>query len=992
MHRRFVRASIVQFHAGLCGGRGSQWRCMTVFQTHDSFLRRHIGSNEGDVEEMLKVVGVQSLSELTSQCVPQGIISKKPLKLPPAAGESDAISELKNIMKENRILRSHIGAGYYGTITPPVILRNILENPSWYTPYTPYQAEIAQGRLEMLLNYQTMVSDLTGLPVSNASLLDEGTAAAEAAVLAFNSSTNKKADTFFVSSKVHPQTIAVIRTRAEPLGLKIVVSESSSWKDFDNVCGVMVQYPDTTGILSDYEELCDKVHNAGGLVVAAADLLSLTLIKPPGEWGADVAVGNSQRFGVPLGYGGPHAAFFACKDELKRRAPGRIIGVSRDCNGRPALRMALQTREQHIRREKATSNICTAQALLANIAAAYAIYHGPEGLKAIAKKVLRATQVLRAGLVQLGVKCLGSERNSFDTVTFKGNAKSFATAGIRHGFNIRIISEEQVSISLDETVKAEQVQSILQAVSEAWKLNKPEDVSNILAKLNSAGADAVGLLSPKFIRQSQFLTHPVFNSHSSETQMLRYLQHLSNKDLSLANAMIPLGSCTMKLNATSEMIPITWPEVSNLHPFVPSNQAKGYKTVLSNLREYLSEITGFSDVSLQPNSGAQGEYAGLLCIRAYQKSIGNENRDVCLIPTSAHGTNPASAVLAGFKVVTVNCDKKGNISMSDLQEKVEANRDRLACIMVTYPSTHGVFEDTIKETCKIIHDNGGQVYMDGANMNAQVGLTKPGEIGADVCHLNLHKTFCIPHGGGGPGMGPIGVAAHLAPFLPGHCAVPDVGGEKAISAVSAAPYASASILPISWMYIRMMGPDGLKNATEMAILHANYMASRLSGAYDILYTGGQHNRVAHEFIIDLNPFKKYGIVEEDVAKRLMDYSFHGPTMSWPVVGTLMIEPTESEPKEEMDRFCDAMLAIRDEIEQVITGKVAPEDSVLKGAPHSMEMLLSDKWEKKYSREDAAYPVPSLRNRKFWSTVGRIDNVYGDRNVICQCPPLESYNN
>lgn len=887
-------------------------------------------------------------------------------------------------MSKNKLYKSFIGAGYYDTKVPSVILRNIIENPGWYTPYTPYQAEIAQGRLEMLLNFQTMISDLTGLPVANASLLDEATAAGEAAVMVFNLS-NKKKDRFVVLDDCHPQTIDVVKTRIESLGAKVDVVPKDCLNISDDVCGVLVQYPNTYGHLDFYKDLADDIHSKGGYLVAATDLLALTILKPPSDFGADVVVGTAQRFGVPLGYGGPHAGFLSTSEEHKRKIPGRLIGVSKDSRGKRALRMAMQTREQHIRRDRATSNICTAQALLANVSAAYAIYHGPKGLKDIALRTHGMARILEKGFKLLGFQLKSS--NFFDTICVALPENLSADDLFKYceaeKITIRVIDSTLVSLSTDEETNLEHIDAVFRAFSKAMGKELV-----FTAKELSFSMDLDALLPIELQRSSEFLTHPIFNMYHSETELMRYLFSLQSKDLSLQTAMIPLGSCTMKLNAASEMIPVTWPETGKLHPFVPLHHAEGYTAMLKSLETMLADITGFHSISFQPNSGSQGEYAGLLCIRAYHESRGDSHRNVCLIPISAHGTNPASAVMAGMKVVVVKCDQDGNIDLEDLESLADKHRDNLSALMITYPSTHGVFEETVERACSIVHKFGGQVYMDGANLNAQVGFCSPGNIGADVCHLNLHKTFCIPHGGGGPGMGPIGVAEHLAPFLPGHKVV-KTGGNKAIGAVSAAPFSSTSILPISWMYLKMMGAEGLKNATAAAILSANYMAKRLEKHYKILYRGS-HGFVAHEFIVDLRPFKDIGITEEDVAKRLMDYNFHGPTMSWPVPGTLMIEPTESEPLHELDRFCDAMIKIREEISLVERGEVSATDSVLKGSPHTADMLLSSEWNRKYSRESAAYPLPYLRDNKFWPSVGRIDNVFGDRNVVCTCPPLSDY--
>lgn len=937
--------------------------------SHTSFIPRHIGPSANDQQEMLRKVEYRSLGELIDTAVPAGIRMEGEMSLPPALTENEALVSLRGLMGKNRVLKSMIGQGYYGTHTPGVILRNILENPGWYTAYTPYQAEIAQGRLEALLNFQTMITDLTGLDVANASLLDEGTAAAEAMSLALSGKPNGKC--VFVSHRCHPQTIDVVRTRAEPLGIEVIVGD---WETFDissaeGLVAVLVQYPDTRGRIDDFAEFFTKTKAAGAVNIVAADPLALTLLKSPGEFGADICVGSSQRFGVPLGFGGPHAAFMACKDGLKRKMPGRLIGVSIDAQGQPAFRLALQTREQHIRRDKATSNICTAQVLLAVMASMYAVYHGPEGLRAIAREVNRKTKVLAASLKAAGVEI--EDGDFFDTLVAvqKDEAKGTCEVAAMNGVNLRLIDGHHVGISLDETTTEADLYAICGAFGAA-----------------PVEADADGISwNEKFSRNSKFLTAPAFNSYHSETEMLRYLKRLESKDLALNESMIALGSCTMKLNSTSEMLPLSWPEVSSIHPFAPADQSSGYVEMLKQLEGWLAEITGFAAVSLQPNAGSQGEYAGLLAIRRYHQSRGDAHRNICLIPVSAHGTNPASAVMAGMKVIGVKCDERGNIDMADFIARVEEHRDNLSCLMVTYPSTHGVFEETIKEITSIIHDAGGQVYMDGANMNAQVGLTSPGLVGADVCHLNLHKTFCIPHGGGGPGVGPIGVAKQLVPFLPGHFALDDKSHP-----VCAAPYGSASINTISWMYIAMMGAAGLKSATEVAILNANYMAKRLSPFFPILYTG-KDGLVAHECIIDCRPLSdQSGITVEDIAKRLMDYGFHAPTMSWPVGGTLMIEPTESESKTELDRFCDAMISIHGEISAVINGKADAKDNPLKNAPHTMRTLCANEWPHAYAREEAAFPLPYLRSHKFWPAVSRIDNVHGDRNLVCTCDSVEAY--
>jgi glycine dehydrogenase len=930
------------------------------------FRSRHLGATGTSVQEMLAHIGFTSLEELTDAAVPSEIRLNKSLELPEAKSEPEALAWLKSILSQNQVLKSFIGQGYSGTHVPGVILRNILENPGWYTAYTPYQAEIAQGRLEALLNFQTMVTELTGLDVSNASLLDEGTAAAEAMSLALAGA--PKGKVIFVADDCHPQTIDVVRTRAEPLGVEVLVG---SWEELDpasieGLFAVLVQYPATCGRVSDYTGFFEKAHAAKAVTIVAADILALTVLKAPGEFGADICVGSSQRFGVPMGFGGPHAGFMACKDALKRKMPGRLIGVSVDSRGKPGLRLSLQTREQHIRRDKATSNICTAQVLLAVMASMYAVYHGPAGLKAIALKVHAQTARLAASLRQGGVQVLNP--SFFDTLTIQvGDASAIFAKAVAKGYNLRKMGEF-VGVALDETTTEQD----LQALAEIFGVK-------LLSEL-------AGTVWPaQLTRESEFLTQKAFNSYHTETEMLRYLKRLESKDLALNESMIPLGSCTMKLNATAEMQPVSWPEVSSLHPFVPAEQSAGYRQMLSQLESWLAEITGFAAVSLQPNAGSQGEYAGLLAIRRYHLSCGDTHRNICLIPVSAHGTNPASAVMAGMKVVGVKCDEKGNIDVPDLKARIEDHRDNLAALMVTYPSTHGVFEETIVEICAAVHEAGGQVYMDGANMNAQVGLTSPGFIGADVCHLNLHKTFCIPHGGGGPGVGPIGVAKQLVPFLPGHS---ELG--KVQDVVSSAPWGSASINVISWMYIAMMGGAGLKEATQVAILNANYMARRLSEAFPVLYTG-PNGLVAHECIIDLRPLSdQSGITVEDVAKRLMDYGFHAPTMSWPVAGTLMIEPTESESKAELDRFCDAMLSIHGEIMAVVSGTLDAKDNPLKNAPHPVEEVCSDAWTHSYTREQAAFPLPYLRRHKFWPSVARIDNVHGDRNLVCTCDSVEAY--
>lgn len=955
-------------------------------QQHASveFSQRHIGPTDAELDQMLKVLGHAALDDLTDDAVPTGIRLGRSLQLDSARTEVEALSELKAIARQNQVFRSFIGMGYANCITPGVIQRNILENPGWYTQYTPYQPEIAQGRLEALLNFQTMVSDLTGLEIANASLLDEGTAAAEAMAMSYGLS-KTKATAFWVSCHCHPQTIEVLQTRAEPLGITVMVGDHQSF-DPDQlerpIFGALVQYPATHGAIFDYRAFIQQIHDRGGFVTVAADLLSLTLLKPPAEFGADIAIGNTQRFGVPLGYGGPHAAYFATKEAFKRQIPGRLVGVSKDAEGQPALRLALQTREQHIRRDRATSNICTAQVLLAIMASMYAVYHGSTGLKAIATRIHQRTLLLAAGLAGLGY-ALG-QAPVFDTVTVEvGDQQAeILERAIAQQINLRPLGTQRIGISLDETTTLNDVVDLLTIFANGRSLPAlptPDEIET----------HPLAIAQTDLQRQSAYLTHPVFNTYHSETELLRYIYRLQVKDLSLATAMIPLGSCTMKLNATAEMIPITWPEFSQIHPFAPVEQAQGYRTLFRQLETWLAEITGFAGISLQPNAGSQGEYAGLLVIRAYHHHRGEGDRNVCLIPESAHGTNPASAVMAGMKVVAIACDHDGNIDIADLRAKAEKHREQLSALMVTYPSTHGVFEAGIREICDIVHANGGQVYMDGANMNAQVGLCRPGDFGADVCHLNLHKTFCIPHGGGGPGVGPIGVAAHLVPFLPGHSVIP-TGGEAAIGAISAAPWGSSSILPISWMYIRMMGATGLTKATQAAILNANYIAKRLEEHYPILYTG-QNGLVAHECIIDLRQFKKsVGIEAEDVAKRLIDYGFHPPTMSWPVAGTIMVEPTESESLAELDRFCEAMIAIREEIRQIETGEVDPKNNLLKNAPHTAACLTQETWNRPYSRTQAVYPTQWTRDSKFWPAVARVDNAYGDRNLVCSCLPMDAY--
>ncbi|MDB6030185.1 MAG: glycine dehydrogenase [Verrucomicrobiales bacterium] len=941
----------------------------------DRFVNRHIGPTSEQIQEMLKTCGFSSLDALIDTAVPKQIRLRRPLSLPPARSEQGLLSELRKIAGRNQVFRSYIGIGYYDCITPPVIQRNILENPGWYTQYTPYQAEISQGRLEALLNFQTMVMELTGLEIANASLLDEGTAAAEAMAMCHALKSTHKA--FFVSDRCHPQTIEVVRTRAKALGLSLLIGNHQTFDFSTPVFGVLLQYPASDGTIYDYRKFIESAHQNDAMVVVASDLLSLTLLTSPGELGADIAVGSAQRFGVPLGFGGPHAAFFATKDAFKRHMPGLLVGVSKDAQGRPALRLTLQTREQHIRREKATSNICTAQVLLAVMASMYAVYHGPEGLRKIAERVHRMTHVLAKGLRRLGYDVLSE--NYFDTLSInlgQRHSKDLLKIAEAHQVNLRVVDAQTVGVSLDEAASVEDLTTLLKIFNGGKELNFSVEE---LAQENPQ-------FEAPFVRTSKYLTHPVFNRYHSETEMLRYIRRLESRDLSLTTSMIPLGSCTMKLNATAEMYPVTWPEFGRIHPFAPSSQAQGYIALFQQLEEWLAEITGFKAVSLQPNAGSQGEYAGLLVINQHHESRGEGHRKICLIPTSAHGTNPASAVMAGMQVVAVACDEQGNIRVDDLRAKAEQHRTNLAALMVTYPSTHGVFEESIKEICDIIHRNGGQVYMDGANMNAQVGLCRPGDIGADVCHLNLHKTFCIPHGGGGPGMGPICVASHLGAFLPKH-PFATVGGKQGIGPISAAPWGSASILTIPWVYIRLMGPDGLMEATKVAILNANYIAKRLENYYPVLYKG-HGNLVAHECILDLRQFKL--VTVEDLAKRLMDYSFHAPTISWPVPGTVMVEPTESEAKGELDRFCDAMIAIYHEIQEIETGKTDPKNNLLKNAPHTADVLVADKWDHPYSRERAAYSAKYLREHKFWPPAGRIDNVYGDRNPVCSCIGMEDY--
>jgi glycine dehydrogenase len=951
----------------------------------DTFARRHLGDSTTDTRAMLDLLGYASVDALVDAAVPAQI-RRDPLNLPAAIGESGALAELRGIAAENKVYRSFIGQGYYDTNTPPVIQRNILENPGWYTAYTPYQAEISQGRLEALLNYQTLVTDLTGLEIANASMLDEGTAAAEAMMMCHRLKEGDAAGhrTFFVSSGCHPQTIDIVKTRAKPLGINVIVGDHRSFQVGAECFGVLVQYPDTSGSIHDFEAFFASAHAVGAFTITATDLLALTLLRAPGEFGADVAVGSSQRFGVPMGFGGPHAGFLATKDAFKRQMPGRLIGVSKDAQGDPALRLALGTREQHIRRDKATSNICTAQVLLAVMASMYAVYHGPDGLRRIARRVKLLTELLAAGLRAAGAKV--NAEPVFDTLTVTNVAAERVHANAEaKKINLRRIDAHTVGISLDECATFEEVQTVLGCFRDGADLN---------AQVATLKEQSAGFAAP-FGRTSSFLGHATFNRYHTEHEMLRYIKRLESKDLSLVHSMISLGSCTMKLNATSEMFPVSWPEFGKLHPFAPSEQTRGYQKLCRDLEAWLGECTGFAGVSLQPNAGSQGEYAGLLAIRGYHESRGEGHRHVCLIPTSAHGTNPASAAMCGFKVVAVACDANGNIDVEDLRAKAGQHAANLAALMVTYPSTHGVFESSIKDICALVHQYGGQVYMDGANMNAQVGLTSPGHIGADVCHLNLHKTFCIPHGGGGPGVGPIGVAKHLVPFLPGHPVGPSraeaqISNSKSqMGAVSAAPFGSASILVISWMYIRMMGPDGLTDATKMAILNANYVAKRLNQFFPVLYRGNA-GLVAHECIVDFRDWKKHGVEVEDAAKRLMDYGYHAPTMSFPVPGTLMIEPTESESKAELDRFCEVLESIHGEMQAVANGESDKQNNPLKHAPHTAKVVCANDWPHPYSRETAAFPDRYTRASKFWPSVGRVDNVYGDRNLVCSCVGMAAY--
>lgn len=947
----------------------------------EKFEERHIAPQGQDVPEMLKTIGIESHDQLIAETIPSKIRLKNPLNLPPALSEAGYLNRLKQMASKNKVFKSYIGQGYYDVTTPAVILRNVFENPGWYTQYTPYQAEIAQGRLQALLNFQTAIIDLTGMEIANASLLDEATAAAEAMFMQYGLRKNKDANTFFVSENVFPQTLDVLKTRSVSYGIHLLVGNHETVELNNHIFGALVQYPAGDGKVIDYRAFAETLHANDATLSVAADLMSLALLTPPGEWGADVVIGSSQRFGVPMGFGGPHAAFFATKDAYKRNIPGRIIGVTIDSAGNYALRMALQTREQHIRRDKASSNICTAQALLAIMAGFYATYHGPQGIRAIAGRIHGLTVLLSKALNILGYK----QENTifFDTLTLRAGdlCDPLHAEALNNEMNFHY-AENSINISVDETTTLADIKEIVRVFAKVK--------AKTLADLDFASLEnsLTTVIPSNLQRSSAYLTHEVFNSHHSEHEMLRYIKSLESKDLSLCHSMIPLGSCTMKLNATTEMIPVSWEAFSKLHPFAPTDQVGGYMQLLDELNQWLSTITGFAKMSFQPNSGAQGEYAGLMVIRAYHEDRGDHHRNVVLIPSSAHGTNPASASMAGMKVVIVNCDDRGNIDVNDLKTKAEANKTHLSCLMVTYPSTHGVFEESIIDICQIIHDNGGQVYMDGANMNAQVGLTSPAVIGADVCHLNLHKTFCIPHGGGGPGMGPIGVAEHLVPFLPGHEVI-NINEGKSISAISAAPFGSASILIISHAYIAMMGADGLKNATQFAILNANYIKARLENSYKVLYAGA-NGRCAHEMILDCRSFKNVGIEVGDIAKRLMDYGFHAPTVSFPVAGTLMVEPTESEPKAELDRFCDALITIRQEIHAIEVGEADKHNNLLKQAPHTLAVISTDIWDRPYSRQEAAFPLSYVATRKFWPAVGRVNDSYGDRSLVCSCPPLSEY--
>ncbi len=951
-----------------------------AFSPPDVFTNRHLGSAQADIDTMLKTLGFSNLGEMVNKIVPETIRFKGELGIGGQMSERQVMARLREMADKNKVLKSYIGVGYYDCIVPPVIQRNILENPGWYTQYTPYQAEIAQGRLEALFNFQTLVCELSGMEIANSSLLDEATAAAEAMTLCLRVNRKNKSKRFFVADSCHPQTISVMQTRARPLGIEVEVGPLASLEIGEGLAGVMVQYPTTEGYIEDYRELAAKVHEANGLVIAAADLMSLMLLEAPAKWGADVVVGSSQRFGVPMGFGGPHAGYMATRESYKRSVPGRIIGESKDADGNPALRLALQTREQHIRREKATSNICTAQVLLAVMASMYAVYHGPKGLKQIATRINLMAGLFEAGLRKLGMNTGG--KPFFDTVSVefaeKSRADEMMASAVAAGMNLRRYSDTQITVSVDETTDPEDVVELLAVFG--GDQGRSFDLNELVADVRA--------LESNVLRSDSVLTQEIFNTLHSESEFLRYVYRLQSKDLSLTSSMIPLGSCTMKLNATTEMLGVTWPEFSNLHPFVPADQAAGYHEMFAELEKWLGTVTGMDAVSLQPNAGSQGEYAGMLVIQAYHEARGDSARNVCLIPSSAHGTNPASAIMAGMKVVVIGCDDQGNIDIDDLRTKAAQHKDDLSAIMVTYPSTHGVFETGIQEICQIVHDHGGQVYLDGANMNAQVGICRPGDYGADVVHLNLHKTFCIPHGGGGPGMGPIGVQAHLAPYLPGHPLV-EVGGEDAMGPVSAAPWGSPSILPISWSYIAMLGDQGLIDATELAMLNANYMAKRLENHYPVLFRGHE-GLSAHEFILDVRGFKEScGVEVEDIAKRLMDYGFHAPTISWPVAGTMMVEPTESESKAELDRFCDAMLKIHEEMMAVEKGELDRENNPLKNAPHTANCLVKE-WDHPYTREQAVYPGGWATEHKFWPAVRRIDNVYGDRNLVCSCPPLSEY--
>lgn len=945
----------------------------------DDFPRRHLGSSNHDIQAMMKKVGVDSFNQLLDETIPPSIRSEHSFTICPPIGESELLSKLKMIMDQNVPFRSFIGMGYSNTLVPSVIQRNILENPGWYTQYTPYQAEISQGRLEALINFQTMVSELTGLPIANASLLDEATAAAEAMIMFYRNEKKHPRTEFFVSNTCHPQTIDVLKTRALPVGIQIVTGDAQTYDLSQNTFGALIQYPDTNGDIHDYTAFCESAHQHNISVAVAADIMALALLTPPGEFGADAAVGSTQRFGVPMGYGGPHAAYFATTEKFQRKIPGRIIGISKDRHGNTAYRMSLQTREQHIRREKATSNICTSQVLLAIMAGMYAVYHGPDGIRTIAERIHHLTTILSKGLQAMGVSVL--HQAFFDTIRLqvsKIEISNLKNKAEEDRINLRYFDDGTIGISLDEGTTLSDIEDLLNLFSD-----EHESDEILMNEEIRWGYDGI------MTRQSAFLTHPVFHKYHSETEMMRYIHRLETKDLSLNTSMIPLGSCTMKLNAATEMIPITWDAFANPHPFAPKDQVRGTLEIINELGEWLVDLTGFHSISMQPNSGAQGEYAGLMVIRAYHESRNDLERNICLIPASAHGTNPASAVMAGMDVVVVRCDENGNIDVQDLKEKAEQHGEKLSALMVTYPSTHGVFESSIKDICDIIHQYGGQVYMDGANLNAMVGICRPGEFGADVMHINLHKTFAIPHGGGGPGMGPIVAAEHLAPFLPSHSVI-ETGGEKGMTAVSAAPFGSSAILPISWAYIALMNSDGLALASQTAILHANYMAKKLEDHYPVLYRG-ENGRVAHEFILDLRTIKKQtGITEEDIAKRLIDYGFHAPTISFPVPGTLMIEPTESESKAEMDRFCDALIRIKKEILAVETGKADSKDNVLKNAPHTADEIAADDWVHPYSREEGVYPAPWLKEFKFWPSVGRIDNAFGDRNLVCQCLPPDAY--